>query len=223
MRGSHVTRWELDAERSAGTVSISASDYPAGAHLVEGAGTTTLTEPEPNIDADPLFVDALAGNYELSDGSPAIDASYSPPLAPDESSTDLLAPRASRTATATGSRRATWARSSTPRCHRRRPPARPRPRRSRPSPARPSRVPVTGGPGVTSVAPAAPPRACRRAPHVWRPQRARSVPEDPWSMMRRHRPAMVAPASAGSSPAGRMFEMHLRSASVLCGPGCSVT
>ena len=94
MRGSHVTRWELDAERSAGTVSIRASDYPAGAHLVEGAGTTTLTEPEPNIDADPLFVDALAGNYELSDGSPAIDASYSPPLAPDESPTDLLgAPR----------------------------------------------------------------------------------------------------------------------------------
>src|SRR5262249_53220511 len=33
-------------------------------------GTTTLTEPEPNIDADPLFVDALAGNYQLTDGSP---------------------------------------------------------------------------------------------------------------------------------------------------------
>jgi hypothetical protein len=61
---------------------------------VQGAGDTTLSEPEPNIDADPLFVDALAGNYELRDGSPAIDASYSPPLAPDESPTDLLgAPR----------------------------------------------------------------------------------------------------------------------------------
>jgi len=31
-----------------------------------------------------------AGNYALSDGSPAIDAAYSPPLAPDESPTDLL-------------------------------------------------------------------------------------------------------------------------------------
>jgi hypothetical protein len=37
-----------------------------------------------------LFVDALAGNCELSDGSPAIDAAYSPPLAPGESPTDLL-------------------------------------------------------------------------------------------------------------------------------------
>lgn len=78
----------------AATVSFSACDYPFNAHLVQGAGTTTLTEPEPNIDADPLFVDALAGNYELGDGSPAIDASYSPPLATDESPTDLLgAPR----------------------------------------------------------------------------------------------------------------------------------
>jgi hypothetical protein len=76
------------------TVSISASDYPFGADLVQGSGTTTLTQPEPNIDADPLFVDALSGNYALQDGSPAIDATYSPPLAPDESPTDLLgAPR----------------------------------------------------------------------------------------------------------------------------------
>jgi hypothetical protein len=94
IRGFQNSTFRRAAINLAATVSISASDYPFGAHLVEGAGTTTLTEPEPNIDADPLFVDALSGNYQLSDGSPAIDASYSPPLAPDESPTDLLgAPR----------------------------------------------------------------------------------------------------------------------------------
>jgi len=99
VRHSIIRGFENSTVRSANaglaaTVSFSACDYPFDAHLVQGAGDTTLTEPEPNIDADPLFVDALAGNYELSDGSPAIDASYSPPLAPDESPTDLLgAPR----------------------------------------------------------------------------------------------------------------------------------
>jgi len=60
-----------------------------------GSRTTTLTEPEPNIDADPLFVEALAGNSQLIDGSPAIDASYSPrPSSPTSRPTDLLgAPR----------------------------------------------------------------------------------------------------------------------------------
>jgi hypothetical protein len=94
IRGFQNSTFRRAGMNVAATVSISASDYPFGAHLVEGPGTTTLTEPEPNIDADPLFVDALAGNYQLSDGSPAIDAAYSPPLAPDESPTDLLgAPR----------------------------------------------------------------------------------------------------------------------------------
>jgi hypothetical protein len=94
IRGFQNSTFRRAAMNLAATVSISASDYPFGAHLVEGPGTTTLVEPEPNIDADPLFVDALAGNYALHDGSPAIDAVYSPPLAPDESPTDLLgAPR----------------------------------------------------------------------------------------------------------------------------------
>jgi hypothetical protein len=94
IRGFANSTFRRAAMNLSATVSISASDYPFGAHLVEGPGTTTLAEPEPNIDADPLFVDALSGNYALRDGSPAIDATYSPPLAPDESPTDLLgAPR----------------------------------------------------------------------------------------------------------------------------------
>jgi len=90
IRGFQYSTFRRAAMNLAATVSISASDYPFSVHLVEGLGTTTLTEPEPNIDADPLFVDALAGNYQLQDSSPAIDAAYSPPLAPDESPTDLL-------------------------------------------------------------------------------------------------------------------------------------
>lgn len=54
------------------------------------------------------------------------------------------------------------------------------------------------------------------------PQSTRSVPDVPRSRMRRHTPAMVAPASSGSSPAGRTFETHLRSASVVAGPGRKV-
>jgi hypothetical protein len=56
---------------------------------VVGPGNTALTEPQPNVDADPQFVDALAGNYHLADSSPAIDAAYSPALAADELAVDL--------------------------------------------------------------------------------------------------------------------------------------
>src|SRR5262249_9001723 len=67
------------------TLAISASIFPHGADTVLGTGDTTLTEPQANLDVDPL----LTPDYHLQDGSPAIDAAFSPPLAAGESATDL--------------------------------------------------------------------------------------------------------------------------------------
>ena len=44
---------------------------------------------QPNLDADPLFAGELLAEFSLRAGSPAIDSSYSPALAPGESATDL--------------------------------------------------------------------------------------------------------------------------------------
>lgn len=75
---------------SSASVSIGASDFEAARHLEEdNGGTASFLQPVPNIDADPLFAEPLLGDFTLSHGSPAIDSVYSPPLAPDESTTDL--------------------------------------------------------------------------------------------------------------------------------------
>ena len=44
-----------------------------------GPGTEDLQEPQPNIDADPLFVNAPAGDFSLAAGSPALEAAFSDP------------------------------------------------------------------------------------------------------------------------------------------------
>jgi hypothetical protein len=89
IRGFTDAVFQRAAMTSKATVSLAASDYQRGTDLAVGPGITTLTEPQPNIDTDPQFVDALAGDYHLADTSPAIDASYSPALAADEPLLDL--------------------------------------------------------------------------------------------------------------------------------------
>jgi hypothetical protein len=67
------------------TLAVSASIFARGNDLVMGDGDTTLTEPQANLDVDPL----LTADFHLQDGSPAIDAPFSPPLGATESPTDL--------------------------------------------------------------------------------------------------------------------------------------
>jgi hypothetical protein len=55
----------------------------------EAGGSVDTSEIILNINLDPLFADELLGNFTLRPGSPAIDSSISPPLAADESATDL--------------------------------------------------------------------------------------------------------------------------------------
>ncbi len=75
---------------SSAAVSVGASDFEAARHAeVSTLGPASFSQPEPNLDADPLFSDELLGDFSLKPGSPAIDSTYSPPLAADESSTDL--------------------------------------------------------------------------------------------------------------------------------------
>jgi hypothetical protein len=70
---------------------VSATDFEgqrwtrteAGGNVNGGGGSIFYT------DADPLFTDELLGNFTLRSGSPAIDFPVSPPLAADESATDL--------------------------------------------------------------------------------------------------------------------------------------
>jgi hypothetical protein len=73
------------------TIRVGASDFEASRHFESsgGGGTAVFEQPQPNIDADPLFQDELAGVFSLLPGSPAIDSSFSPPLAPGESPTDI--------------------------------------------------------------------------------------------------------------------------------------
>jgi hypothetical protein len=59
--------------------------------VVESAssGSASFSEPESDIDADPLFTNDLLGEFSLRAGSPSIDSAFSPPLAAGESTTDL--------------------------------------------------------------------------------------------------------------------------------------
>ena len=67
------------------TLAISASIFDRDTGFTQGDGDTTLTEPQANLDVDPL----LTADHHLQDGSPAIDAAFSPPLGATESPTDL--------------------------------------------------------------------------------------------------------------------------------------
>ena len=85
----------LGSAGSTATVSVGASDFEAARHLeAQNGGGAAFAQTAPNIDADPLFVNELLGEFALRGGSPAIDSAFSPPLAAGESTTDLAgAPR----------------------------------------------------------------------------------------------------------------------------------
>jgi hypothetical protein len=89
LRGLEVATVAAAQPSSAASIRIGASDFEAGRHLETGAGTVSFEETQPDIDADPAFTEPLLGDFSLRPGSPAIDSSYSPPLSPAESATDL--------------------------------------------------------------------------------------------------------------------------------------
>lgn len=88
VRGFTNGSFRRAASGTRASVSLSGSDYSFGRDRIAGSGDTTLSQPQPNIDADPLFRDP-SGDYSLKDGSPAIDAAYSPALSADEPAVDL--------------------------------------------------------------------------------------------------------------------------------------
>ena len=69
--------WDNDRQihvNNAGALTIAFSDVAGGPSAVEAQVDTVIVEwEEGNIDADPLFVDADAGDYRLAAGSPAVD------------------------------------------------------------------------------------------------------------------------------------------------------
>jgi len=73
------------------TTRVGASDFEAARHteVSGGGGIAVFEQSVPNIDADPLFADPLAGSFALLPGSPAIDAGLSTGLVLGESASDL--------------------------------------------------------------------------------------------------------------------------------------
>ncbi len=80
--------WEIDLNSSAITVSY--SDIEGGEAGIAINNNCTVNWLDGNIDEDPLFVDAGNGDYNLTEGSPCIDAGDpSSPLDPDGTTADM--------------------------------------------------------------------------------------------------------------------------------------
>ena len=73
---------------AASTATVNYSDVAGGEAAASVDGTSSLIWGQGNLDADPVFADADAGDYHVTLGSPAIDAG-DPAFEPDIDETDL--------------------------------------------------------------------------------------------------------------------------------------
>jgi hypothetical protein len=78
------------AASSGGTVSITPTynDFDPATEHTSGAGASIAADPN-HINADPLFINAAAGDYRIPYNSPLVDAGSSDPIGFLESATDL--------------------------------------------------------------------------------------------------------------------------------------
>ena len=68
---------EFKSDGNSNTITIAYSDIDGGEEGIETNNNGTVNWLEGNIDADPIFMDALVGDYHLTEDSPCIDAGTS--------------------------------------------------------------------------------------------------------------------------------------------------
>jgi hypothetical protein len=101
LRNSILFGFAVKAVRNASgggsaNINFSYDDTALNAGLLDSGGSGAITDGPGNINGDPLWTNAAAGNFTLGAGSPAIDKGDPAGLLPGDSPTDILgAPRIS--------------------------------------------------------------------------------------------------------------------------------